>query len=160
MTWDELCLLVLNPRTGKPISKDTLGRAFASELAVGKARFKSLLVTSWLDIVRNGEHNARWSAVQWGLQHIAGFRDDAAGLQMNIGGDGADKGLRVEFIIPSASRQHPTDLDDLDAIPPSRSLPQPARPSPTRIQPRPDDLVLDKVQPSAFERQRGGFRWK
>jgi hypothetical protein len=55
----------------------------------------------------------------------------------------------------------------------SRALPQPSPtssrlsepPSPTsepsrlRIAPREDDLVLDKVQPSAWKKPRGGFDW-
>jgi hypothetical protein len=43
MTWDEIRQLVVNPQTGLPINKTTLGKAFKRELAVGKAQHKSLI---------------------------------------------------------------------------------------------------------------------
>src|SRR5215813_10196840 len=35
MQWDEIRLLIINPRTGDPITKSTLNRHFKRELAVG-----------------------------------------------------------------------------------------------------------------------------
>lgn len=55
MTWDELCLLIINPKTGKPISKDTLAKVFAEELAAGRSKLKKILLNAWLDTVENGE---------------------------------------------------------------------------------------------------------
>lgn len=43
MSSNEMRLLIINPRTGNPISKDTLQKAFADELASGKAGSKLLV---------------------------------------------------------------------------------------------------------------------
>jgi hypothetical protein len=79
---------------------------------------------------------------------------------------GAPRTLALEFILPG---QRVADMDRLDHLPPPRSslassyAPQPAQPAlpaPMRIAPHPDDLVFDKVQPSAFAAKRGGFKWE
>ena len=102
MTWDELCLLVINPRTGKPISKDTLARAFPDELANGRSQLKKILLNQWLDVVKNGEGYDRWRAIEFGLRHINGWRDDAPSVQMNIGDE--HPGMQIAFILPSGAK--------------------------------------------------------
>jgi hypothetical protein len=97
------------------------------------------------------------------------------------------RALSLEFVLPSGERfsaldalpapgrnhASPTDHDDQhdarhtdhtiqhrsSAAASSSAASSSMVPSPTRITPRPDDLVLDAVQPSAFKKQRGGFDW-
>jgi FKBP-type peptidyl-prolyl cis-trans isomerase len=73
MTHDGIALSIINPRTGKPVDKKTLERAFAVELAVGKAKLKSLIGTKFMESVGKGEP---W-ALKLGLRHINGWRDPA-----------------------------------------------------------------------------------
>jgi hypothetical protein len=162
MTWDELCTLIINPKTGKPITKETLGKAFPEELANGKAKLKKILINGWLDVVQNGQGYDRWRAIEWGLQHINGFRDDAPGVHLNINEDSEQRSLSVEFVMPDKTR-----LSALDGQPfiehrqhRAEHQEQPGRQSkPRRIAPSPDDLVLERNdrQPSAWKAKRGGF---
>ena len=101
MSWDEIRLVVINPRTGRPISKETLQRAFADELEAGKAQLKARIVTKYYAKLDDGD----WNAINFGLKHICGFRDDP--LSMRIGGATAPNGsenpntsVQVEFVVP------------------------------------------------------------
>jgi hypothetical protein len=102
MTHAELYWLVINPRTGKGINERTLLRCFPEELADGKAKLKELLVDNWLDVVQNGQHNARWSAIEFGLRHINKWRDDPPGVRLNLGEDGCR--MKITFVMPNSSR--------------------------------------------------------
>jgi hypothetical protein len=176
MSQEEICHLIVWPGTNKTICKETLATAFAVELASGKANVKKELLSEWLDVVRNGEDHARWRAIEFGLKVINGWRDDpAASVAMNINGDTGINKLSVEFVLPSGER---FGID----TPPRPSIPHhhaphahhdarrdgnrahqdaPASsPQRTRLTPEPTDLVLDKVQPSAFKAKRDGFNWE
>jgi hypothetical protein len=120
LSHDELCRLVINPRTGKSINERTLLKCFPEELRDGKAKLKGLLVNSWLDIVKNGQHHARWAAVEFGLRMVNGWRDDAAAFQMNIGN--GDRKMKIQFVTPNKVLQ----LDDDE-------LPRPQLPAPKTI---------------------------
>jgi hypothetical protein len=99
MTWDEMRLLVINPRTGKPISKETLGKAFAAELAVGKVRLKQLISTKYLERLNAGDTQA----IQFGFRHIFGWPEQAP----NRGSDGAHRdgntSIKISFVPPKAN---------------------------------------------------------
>ena len=166
MSQEEICHLITWPGTSKTISKEALASAFPEELAAGKARVKKELLSEWLDVVRNGEDHARWRAIEFGLKVINGWRDDERpSVSMNFGGDGdATPKLSVEFILPS----RPQAIPDHTPYTPghtrydTRHTPHDGGHTPpqrTRLEPSPDDLVLDKVQPSAFKAKRGGFDW-
>ena len=71
MTWDEIASLIINPRTDAPISKETLGKAFAMELAAGKQKLKALVNEGYLDRLKAKD----WNAITFGLRHFGGFRD-------------------------------------------------------------------------------------
>jgi hypothetical protein len=67
MQWEEIRLLIINPRTGEPITKTTLARHFKRELAVGGAALKELVVNKYFEALRAGES---W-AIRLGIRHIA-----------------------------------------------------------------------------------------
>jgi hypothetical protein len=77
MTWDEIRQLVVNPQTGFPINKTTLGKALKRELAVGRARHKSLIATGYYAALRAREP---W-ALQLGLRTQFGWRPDGAAVE-------------------------------------------------------------------------------
>jgi hypothetical protein len=93
MGWGQMAALVINPRTSKAISKETLQRAFAPELKLGNARLKAMVASKFYERLLAGD---LW-AVKFGLRHICGFgRDEATVSQEGEGG-----GIRVELIHPS-----------------------------------------------------------
>src|SRR5262249_23827797 len=56
MTWDQVRLLVINPRTGEPIAKTALSKHFRRELAEGGAQLKALIASKYHQALRDGEH--------------------------------------------------------------------------------------------------------
>ena len=105
MNWDEIRLVVINPRTGRAISKETLQKAFADELEAGKAQLKARIIAKYYAKLNDGD----WNAINFGLKHILGFRDDP--LAMRIGGatasngsENPNTGVQVEFIVPGHRR--------------------------------------------------------
>jgi hypothetical protein len=68
----ELANLIINPRTSKPISKETLQHAFADELKIAIARRKAIIVQRFIERINAGD---AW-AIRFGLRHINGWRDD------------------------------------------------------------------------------------
>lgn len=97
MTWDEICLLVVNPRTGRPISKETLQRHFMQELADGKAKLKALVGRRFMEAI---EAREAW-ALQFALRHINGWKDSDLNVAVSGGGDGPMAGrVTVEFVVP------------------------------------------------------------
>jgi hypothetical protein len=98
MTWNEIRQVIINPKTGKPISKETLQRAFAHELANGLAKLKSEINRRYYDRLAAGE----WNAVAWGLKHICGYREDpmSVAVEMKTGTVAA----RVTFHLPDPGR--------------------------------------------------------
>jgi hypothetical protein len=174
MSHNELCQLIVWPGATKPICKETLQKAFPEELAAGKARLKKELLSEWLDVVRNGEDHARWRAIEFGLRHINGWRDDAPHMQMNIdASDGERPGMKIQFVLPNSQRLldmdqyddqraaaktgHPTReyYDRSVSVPASSAYDHrtnhdtqhapAAASSPTRIMPSPDDVVIERA---------------
>jgi hypothetical protein len=89
-------------------------------------------------------------------EHVAKF-----GLKITEGGGegGAPREMALEFILPG---NRVLDMARLGKAPSPRtvvSTPAVSTPKPQRIQPSPDDIVLNRVQPSAFSKGRGGFNW-
>ena len=77
MSWDEIRLVVINPRTGRSISKETLQKAFAHELEAGKAQLKARIIARYYAKLNDGD----WNAINFGLKHICGFRDDPLSMR-------------------------------------------------------------------------------
>jgi hypothetical protein len=96
MSHAEIAGVIINPRTQKPIDDMTLRRAFAAELAVAKAKIKSLVSTRFYEALLRGE---QW-AINFGLRHFLGYRNDD--VKVSIGGgdhpSAEDTGIQVEFI--------------------------------------------------------------
>src|SRR5262249_19495804 len=96
--------------------------------------------------------------------HLLGWgtKEHAARISITDKADTGDRELKVEFILPSkritdmADDHHTYHHDHRQSIDTPLSPPSPP---PLRITPRHDDLILDKVQPSAFKKPRGGFDW-
>jgi hypothetical protein len=91
----------------------------------------------------------------------------AAKLTIN---DGENRHLQIEFVLPGSHGVGRKQLDDMSSpVPPrSPSSPQPIGhdhrhggqgSTPVRIEPSPDDLVLERAdrQPSAFAKRRGSW---
>lgn len=97
MTWEELALNIINPRTGKPISKNTLQEHFPDELAAGKARLKNKINTKYLEALDKGD---AW-AIQFGFRNIHGWKD---GNPVGTNADGTENGgissIQVSFVMP------------------------------------------------------------
>jgi hypothetical protein len=70
MSWDEILLVVINLRTGRPISKETLQKAFAHELEAGKAQLKARIIAKYYAKLDDDD----WNAINFGFEHICGFR--------------------------------------------------------------------------------------
>jgi len=105
MSWDEIRLVVINPRTGRPISKETLQRAFAQELEVGKAKLKALIIAKYHAKLDDGD----WNAINFGLKHVCGFRDDPLATQIGAtalhDSDKPKTSVLVEFVVPTRSKE-------------------------------------------------------
>jgi hypothetical protein len=120
MSHPEICQAIVNPGTQKPVDAKTLVKAFAVELAAGRAKLKLLALSKLHERLEAGE----WSAVQWALRYVNGFNDEAAS-PVNIAiGDAARTGIKVTFKEPDSSRwaDDPPPLD----VTPTPALPAPA----------------------------------
>jgi hypothetical protein len=94
MSLDSIARTIVHERTGRPISRHTLERAFKEELATGNAKVRGLVLKKWHEKIEQGD----WNAIQWGLKNLCGFTDQAA-LAVNIGDTSAlPGGLKLEFV--------------------------------------------------------------
>ena len=94
LTWDEIALQVINPRTGKGISKATLSVHFPSELAAGKARMKAIIGTRFIEKVNGGDN---W-ALQFALRHINGWKDNDMSVSVGDNGERQVSSIQVSFV--------------------------------------------------------------
>jgi hypothetical protein len=179
MSWEDLCKLVIHPRTKKPISRDTLARTFRDELDVGKSRLKRIVLDAYRDIVINGQHHARWNAVEWGLSHICGFRDNApSGVHLSLD-DSNGRKLDISFVLPDQRRIAMEDLQYAEGEKTARNAPPISRATPMqdvledemarnerlrnelsklRIEPDPErDIVIEKNMPASMKKTYGGY---
>jgi len=99
------------------------------------------------------------------LLNWIGAGREPASARLTIEGGGNAQTLDISFHLPTTNGgQRRVEFDDLPhspPAPPSSPTPSPApSPAPNRIAYNPDtDITLDRVQPSQFQRIRGGFRW-
>lgn len=167
MSWDNLRLLILNPATGKPISKETLQSAFREELAVGKARVQSILIRSFIDLVedRQGNSNARWSATMWGLERLCGFQPNGFGMRVGASGEEKEKTISIQFVQPNPDNWK--DDPEPQRLPaPGRGERRPPTPDPYAREPPPArqdydlDMSLKGDLPRGGVPPRGKFNWE
>lgn len=62
---DDICLLLLNPYTGKPIDTKTLSKHFETELRVGWVKADSLIAKSLFDKATGDGSSAVTAAIWW-----------------------------------------------------------------------------------------------
>lgn len=61
----DICLLIINPHSGKPISPPTLRKAFRHELAVGAIKANAKVVESLFQQISKGGKGAVVAAIWW-----------------------------------------------------------------------------------------------
>ena len=66
MTQDEICQVIINPETGEHISRPTLAKAFAVELATGRSKLQHKIGLKYHERLDAGD----WNAIQAGLRHM------------------------------------------------------------------------------------------
>jgi hypothetical protein len=98
LNWNRIASVVINPRTQKPISLETLAKAFKDELATAKTRLQSTVMSKYYEALTNGEP---W-AIQFGLRHFLGFRNDDMAVSIGSGdettSDAESHGIKVTFV--------------------------------------------------------------
>lgn len=98
MTREEICSVILNPRTNKPIDVMTLDKAFAAELAAGRSQIKKITSVRFYDAVDRGEP---W-ALKMALRNFHGITDESTvGVGIEATADAESMGIRVVFVKPN-----------------------------------------------------------
>jgi hypothetical protein len=124
---DTICKLLINPYSGKRISKMTLHREFKSELETGAARLKELISRKYLEAVERGES---W-AIKLGLRNKYRWAISDGPLPPELPADDAGIGLNISFVMPSGGKD--AGAETLGSPPidvrPAAATGQPAYPS-------------------------------
>jgi hypothetical protein len=95
---EDICLLIKNSETGKPINKETLEIHFAAEIATGKTKANAKVASSlFKDATECPDHRARVSAASFWMRMRAGWKDTT--VHEHVGKDGgpivSDVRLRI-----------------------------------------------------------------
>jgi hypothetical protein len=131
MQWDEIRLMIINPRTQEPISKTCLSKHFKKELAAGSAALRALVTDKYFEALTQGRD---W-AIRAGLRNR--FRwtfEGSTAPDLDIGAIGNDPKIAIEFVLPSAkpkSEDQPSPIVDVTPQEPpdySRHTLEPPRP--------------------------------
>jgi hypothetical protein len=77
MTQDEICQVIINPETGEHISRPTLAKAFAVELATGRSKLKHKIGLKYHERLDAGD----WNAIQAGLRHMFKWKDNVTEVE-------------------------------------------------------------------------------
>jgi hypothetical protein len=158
MPWDEIRLLVINERTKKPISKETLQKAFRDELAVGKSKLKDAIYSAYAKQLESGN----WWPVKFGLQAFCDIHDEprhSAAMSVNIGDDVAP--IRIAFVLPGKQAGEELEAPPMRDVSPAKVEVQPRRDYPTEP-PTLDSRPLPNTSVpvvDAFKRRGKGFNW-
>src|SRR5215472_4123742 len=99
MTWDQVRLLVINPRTGEPIAKTALSKHFRRELAEGGAQLKALIASKYHTALVEGRD---W-AVRMGLRNKFGWLNEGS-TQLPVENLDLDdnRNIQIQFVMPTA----------------------------------------------------------
>jgi len=103
ITQDEIRLLIVNPKTGKPISLQTLNRHYRQELRVGRVK---AIVGAYGNLRRamNGKVSAPMVTANIFFLKCNGWRETPQGMQM-LNPDGNDQDVApVVFYLPYNGR--------------------------------------------------------
>jgi hypothetical protein len=68
---DEIVTAIKNMKTNKPISVDTLRRAFADEIRIGRVEMHTMVLTSLAGQIRNGN----MTSIIWYMKNQMGWTD-------------------------------------------------------------------------------------
>jgi hypothetical protein len=114
---------ILNPHSKKPISVETLVRAFADELEMGMTEMESIVGLSLAQQIKKGN----MTAIIWWTKNRAGWRDDPDAAQRareaKTDPARADVKHEVEIIggLPAGSRPDKPEGDGYSEIPPEET---------------------------------------
>jgi hypothetical protein len=137
MSWDELTTLIVNPRTNKPITKTTLARVFATELAQARGRLKQLIGRSFYAALQAGEP---W-ATRLAMKNVLGWSSGTL-VPMLDGDEQRPRTIAITFHTPDPKPLRP--LIDVTAREPS----QPPKP-----------YVEGRALPAPPERRQHPLGW-
>ncbi|HMF21069.1 MAG TPA: hypothetical protein VKG24_02960 [Pseudolabrys sp.] len=94
---EQIRSVVRNPATDRPLSRATFARVFRNELATAKTRMQSVVISKYYEALARGD---AW-AIQWGLRHYCGFRDDNISVAVGNAPSAEDTGIVVSFVRPT-----------------------------------------------------------
>jgi len=92
---DDICKLVNNPHTGKPIARATLFKNFRAELDTGHLLANMKVAQNLFNIATGDGRNAVTAAIFW-LKTRAGWKE-SSGIEITGAGDGS---IKVVFVKP------------------------------------------------------------
>jgi hypothetical protein len=124
VTWDEIRLLVIHPKTGEPITKKTLNRYFKRELTVGGAALKQLIASKYYQALEGGESWAVRMGMRnkynWIVEGAATVAPEVFGVPLK------NETLQISFVLPSKKPEDQPQPPIIDASPqrePNYALP-------------------------------------
>jgi len=84
---EDICLLIKNPQTGRPICKNSLELHFADEIATGAAKANAKVGSSLFTAATEcPDHRARVTAAMFWMRMRAGWKDTT--ILQHVGKDG------------------------------------------------------------------------
>jgi hypothetical protein len=126
----EICEIIHNPRTGRPIARSSFLQIFAREIAEGRARLKDLVGRRYYEALRAGEV---W-AVRAGLRNLHGWvfeGQQTAPLLEEEERLASPRTVSVQFCVPDPASK-PQSLPVVDVTPEAKpDYSRPALPKPT-----------------------------
>ena len=104
MTHDQMAMLILNEKTGKPISKNALEANFKEELRSGQSKVKMVMATKFMEIINQGNERA----ILWAMERIwkipdPNRTDTRIGVAINDDGTPSDRRLVSSSSCPPAA---------------------------------------------------------
>lgn len=132
LTFDEMRSVILNPKTNKPITRDTLAKCFAPEISSGKTALKLLALSKAHEALERSEE---W-AIRWALKYGGFIEEGGAAIKTTL-----PYGPPIPVFIESPTRREaeviPSDLrlDPMRLIEHAPAGPPPHMTSSTMVPP-------------------------
>jgi hypothetical protein len=131
MKWAEIAAIVVDPKTGKAISRATLARKFKDELAQASPKLMVLAQTQFLRRLQQGD----WNAIAFAMRHMCRYLEAVHPSLIShamIEGETPDQpSVNVTFVLPSGRKMD----DAIDVTPTDPYANQPADLSRPAIEP-------------------------
>lgn len=96
MPWDSIRLVIINPRTGKAIAKETLMYAFEEELAAGKVEMDIMVCGALAQSIKEGNV----TSMIWYMKNRMGWADSQRNELSGPNGQPLVTGIEVQFVVP------------------------------------------------------------